>query len=434
MSITAIGYLMVYGFGLLMALLKRPIYGLYIYFFALYMHAPGRWWGLSLPDIRWSFIAAMVTMLAVFIRREGENKWLSYPETKCFLFFTVYVAVQSLWAIDQELHFEYVFLSIKFLILIFIIHATVKTEKDLISVVIVNLIGVAYFGWIGFRDSSGGRFEHVGTPGMDDGNLLAIHVTPLLISGSYLLLCKLGKKKYLLIPPILLSVNLVLLTQSRGALVAAVLAGVFALFFIPKEVARQFKIYVLLALTAGMLLVGPELIERFRSVAPADSSMEMEKSAASRIVIIEAQFEMFKENLLFGHGHRGTVLLSQLYIPPEYLTGASDSRRRGSHNLIMSMLVDHGIIGAVLYFLIFYYSIRRVMILRNSQIMAGISQNQNAINMVVMLAGLVVGLVCIFIASQSANSKKLEIDIWYFALIPITYELIIARFRARKSL
>jgi hypothetical protein len=115
------------------------------------------------------------------------------------------------------------------------------------------------------------------------------------------------------------------------------------------------------------------------------------------------------------------------------MTGGNNNRRRGSHNLVMTMLVDHGIVGGGLYLLIFWYGIRRVMILRNSQIMADISQNSKALNMTVMLAGLVAGLVCIFIASQGANSKKLEIDIWYISLIPIAYGLIMAQIRTKNS-
>ncbi len=73
MSITALGFLGVYAIGLVLAFVRHPRYGLFAYLWVFYNHPPSRWWGEQLPDVRWSLIAAIVTMLAIAVHREPAS-------------------------------------------------------------------------------------------------------------------------------------------------------------------------------------------------------------------------------------------------------------------------------------------------------------------------------------------------------------------------
>ena len=96
MSLTALFYVLVYFFGLFKALLGKPIFGLYAYFFAFYLHAPSRWWGKGLPDVRWSLLAAAVTLVAIFLRPRSEKKiWFNFVENKLFFMFVIYIVFQT---------------------------------------------------------------------------------------------------------------------------------------------------------------------------------------------------------------------------------------------------------------------------------------------------------------------------------------------------
>jgi hypothetical protein len=429
MSITAVIYLSVYFFGLIYALFKKPIFGIYIYYFALYMYAPGQWWGEPLPELRWSLIAGIVTLLATFLKRRVDNEFFKLPEHRFLLLFLLFLILQLVWAMNIELQFEYTILVLKFIIIIFLLHSTVKTERDLINIILVNLIGCAYWGWIGFTSNVSGRFENVGTPGMDDGNLLSIHVAPVLFMSSFLLLCDIGKKKYILIPFLVLVINLVFLTQSRGAIVGIVVAGLFSFFIVPRKVFKQYKRYIVLVLLGGSLIVGPSLINRISDTLSESDDGAIEKSAGSRIVIVKAQIEMMKENYFFGQGHLSTLMLSPFYIDEAYLTtsgSSSGAALRGSHNLVMALFVDHGFLGGGLYLIVLYYSYRKV-----SANKADEKNGYELGNLHIILSGLVISLICFFVASQSANSKKLEIDILIIGLIGITYKLI-SELRSKK--
>jgi hypothetical protein len=41
-----------------LALTRHPIYGVWLYIGAIYIHPPSRWWASMLPDMRWSLLTA----------------------------------------------------------------------------------------------------------------------------------------------------------------------------------------------------------------------------------------------------------------------------------------------------------------------------------------------------------------------------------------
>lgn len=414
MSLTAIGYLLVYFTGIFRCLAGKPVYGLYAYLFAFYMHAPSRWWGSALPDLRWAFLAAVLTLVSIFIYHKGRSNWLSRIENKLFLTFVIWVWLQSSWAINPAQHKEFAVMATKFLLLMYLIQATIRTEKELMTFFVVNLLGTAYFGWLGYTTHTSGRFENVGTPGIDDGNLLSTHMGPVLIAGSYLLLCQLGKVRFLLVPPIVLTLNAILLTQSRGGLLALFVAGVSSVFFVPKRVKKLYSTFAVLAVFAFSLLIGPELLERLQAISDVEAVEDTDKSAYSRLVIIEAQLEMFKLNPLGGQGSRGTLTLSPDYIPEEFMTKTQGGTKRGSHNLIMSLLVDHGIIGASLYLMIFASLIWKAVKNRRRLI-------ESNSNFATLYIGGCLSLICYHVAGLFSNSMRLEVDIWFYATMAMTY-------------
>jgi O-antigen ligase len=418
MSLTGIVFLFVYFSGLLHTLISRPIVGLYIYFFTFYAHPPARWWGQGIPELRWSLIAAIVTLVAIIVKDRRNHGWLEKPEIKLFIAFVLFVWIQNFWAISSELQFEYSILVSKFLLLTYLFNATVKTINDLCGVLIVNIIGTGYYGWIGLSQHSG-RFEDAGTPGMNDGNLLSVHMIPILIATSYILLCK-YPRKFLLVPFIALTLNGIFLTQSRGAIVAIVLSGFIALWFVPKTKKKLYRVYSILAIVFGAIFVGPALVERLNTTVDIQEG-KVEKSAESRIAVIKSQWEMFKnENPIIGNGHRGTLILSPHYVDETYLTTTGEVSVRASHNLVMAILVDQGLIGLILYFSLPLIIFRRLMkmkkfIKNDSDLTADVR------NYITLYIGLNIALISMLVTSMGVNSLKLEIDIWLYSLLGISF-------------
>jgi O-antigen ligase len=426
MSLVALFFILVYFGGLILAFAKKqPIWGLMSYLFAFYMHPPVRWWGESLPDLRWSFSASILTLIVVFMAKgETKLKFFEFKENKLLLTFFVFLLIQSFRVESDILHFFYISLFFKLLILIFIIQNSIKGERDLLFFLAVNAIGCSYFGYLGLTEHSGGRLETVGGPGLTSANQLAQHVGVILFFSAYLLLSNQSRniKIFALITtPILLET--IMLTQSRTVLIAIVLTGVIAILYPPPKAKKKFYILAILGGFAFSILLGSQIVDRLNELAANNEHQEQDKSAASRMVIIKSQWKMFLDSPVIGHGHRSTLLLSPTYIPAEYRDnvsgGANVQSYRASHNFIMAMLVDHGIIGSILYFLVIFSCLKKSREIANIR-----SDDTEIINLQTMGIGLGLGLIFFMIAGLGSNNKVLEIDIWLYAVIPLVYQMI----------
>lgn len=424
MSITGLVYLAVVGMGCLMSISGRPFIGLLVYVFTFYFYAPGSWWGGSLPELRWSLLAAMVTLIGLFSEHKKNKtaeqqttetvRFFSRPEFKLYLALVLWIWLQSLWAIAPGAHREYAVMATKFLLLFFLMHKILITEKRILGFIVANILGCAYFGWLGLSHTSG-RFESVPTPGLADGNLLSLHMVPVLLLSSFVLLCNYKKSKFWLLIPIALTLNAIFLTQSRGGLVGLVIGCCLALLFRPKVLRGQINLYILLAIISAVQLVPADLIDRLTQAAGPEE--ERDKSAESRLVIVEAQLNMFIGQPLLGYGHRGTLVLSPDYVESSFLTSTSAGKVRGSHNLLMSLLVDFGLVGAIFYLIVIYIFVRRLFKMRQNII----HLDKATGNLYIMYLGGVCALVALMVSSMFSNSLRLEIDILLIGLLSAIY-------------
>ena len=424
MPITAIGFVLVFMVGALYTL-KKPMAGILLYFFCFYMHPPGKYWGAFLPEMRWTLIVAILTLISVFIHEKNKGEWLKFKETKLFIAFVVFVGLQFPFVLNTDWHLVYFILLVKLLILYFLLITIINTKEKLITVIIVNLIGCAYIGFTALQTHSSGRFERAGLPSINDSNLLAIHVIPILMAGAFLFLSDALKKKYWLLIPLAFTGNLIIMSGSRGAIGALVATGLFLIVFSAKEFRGMLMKWGILALLALSFVSIDLIVNRIESITAAESSEDVDVSAQSRLIIIDAQIEMFKEHMLLGNGHRTTLLLSPFYIDKRYLTDTAVGALRGSHNLTMSILADHGIIGGLLFFLIIFGVVK---------IGLSVSKNKAYDRDIRLLSfGLTGGMVGIMLASQFSNSKVLEITIWIVAFIIITKNITIKQSLENKN-
>ncbi|MBA6348690.1 O-antigen ligase [Colwellia sp. BRX8-9] len=418
MPITAIGFVLVFMVGSLFTL-KKPLAGILLYFFCFYMHPPGKYWGSFLPEIRWTLIVAVLTLISVFIHEKNKGDWLKFKETKLLIAFLVFVGLQFPFVLSTGWHQVYFILLVKLLILYFLLITIINTKEKLVMVIIANLIGCAYIGFTALQTHAGGRFERAGLPSINDSNLLAIHVIPIVVAGAFLFLSGAVKKKYWLLIPLAFAGNLIIMSGSRGAIGALAVTGLFLILFSAKEFRGRLIKWGAVVVIALTFVSIDLIVQRIASITEAESAEEVDISAQSRMVIINAQIEMFNENMLIGNGHRTTLLLSPVYIDQKYLTNTAAGALRGSHNLTMTMLADHGIIGGTLFFLIIL-----------SVIKTGLSVSRNKEHdrdLRLIMFGLTGGMIGVMAASQFANSKVLEITIWIIALIIVAQNVTMKR-------
>lgn len=406
MPITAVAFVFLFTIGLIRSF-KSPFLGLLTYFFVYYMHPPGKYWGAALPEIRWTLLIALTTFIGVIFSNYDKKRWLGVKETKIQLLLFTYIAIQCLWVTYSTWQIDYLVLFFKLTLLYFLIVTIVDSEKKLIVIIVTNVLGAAYIGFEAIQTHIGGRFEKAGLPGIEDGNLLSIHLIAIITMTAVLILTNI-KKKFFLLVPLAFVANLLFMTGSRGGLVGLVAAGLFLVYFSPRDIKSKAITWSIVAALLATSLLGPLLIARMNQVV--DSKEDgIEKSAQTRIILIESQWEMFKDSPILGFGHRGTLLQSPFYIPEEYMTKTKAGARRASHNFTMTYLVDHGIIGFALISALLFSAIRRVRICREV--------SHATATMRTVLLGLTSGLTGVLISSQFSNSKVLEINTWLIGLI-----------------
>ena len=188
---TAVAFVSAFLFCCLLAVVRHPVFGVIAYVGVFYVNPPVRWWGLgALHDVRWSLIAAAVTLAGVLIHQTGRRRAGSGRDPVVFLFvaFLIWLAVQLVWAIDlgrQQTLLEY---YLKFGVAVYLINRSIDTEQNFRLVLWAHVLGCFYFGWLAFAHYSGGRFEEFGGAGVKDANEAALTIgTGALMLGSLML-------------------------------------------------------------------------------------------------------------------------------------------------------------------------------------------------------------------------------------------------------
>lgn len=419
------GFLVLMG----MALLRHPRYGLYAYIAVFYLHPPSRWWGAMLPDLRWSLLAALVTLIAVW-RWHGDDEmdepresWRSSGGAKLLICYTLWLWIQNFWALSPEEHLDASILFTKYIILFYLVYRIVNSTTEMRTFFVVHVLGCFYLGWLAWGANFSGRLEGVGGPGIDEANAMAMQLGTAVMCGSMLVLVgpRMARWPALLAMPFIL--NAMVLTGSRGAFLALVTGGLVLWRYKPKTHRMAFYMLAGLALVLGSMLANQAFWERMGTMKTGlEDESQMDDSAFSRIVIVKAQAQMALAYPL-GTGHRGTAILSPYYIEDRYLTSSSDGtgpRQRSSHNTFMTTLSEQGFPGAIMFLGMCgwaYLTIRRIRRLQSAdeELDAGAVANTAVLAAVLML---------MFVAGIFVDYLKMEVQIWFLALLAVQDDIV----------
>src|SRR6185437_7826699 len=119
MAITGLIFLAGFVAGCWLAFRRHPIYGLLVYVGALYFDPTGKWWAPGiLQSIRWEFVPALVTLLAMFAHRKRmpPSPIFQSAAFRGFVVFVIWLAIQSLWAVDPTSHEQMLTYWLKYLV------------------------------------------------------------------------------------------------------------------------------------------------------------------------------------------------------------------------------------------------------------------------------------------------------------------------------
>jgi O-antigen ligase len=312
--------------------------------------------------------------------------------------------IQSLWAIDTDEHIVVSMLYTKYLLLIFLIYSIVDDEKKLLYLSAAHVLGCFYLGWLAYE--TGGRVDGVGGPGIDSSNQLSAHLGTGIIFGAMLLMSSLKYLRFLAFIALPFILNGIILTGSRGGFLALLAGGIVFMWLLPKSKMSKLLIYSLLGSVLFVSLVDERFINRLGTIL-VEEDEQRDISAESRLPIMMSQWEIFKLHPL-GVGAEGTKALSWQYLDEIYL-GANG--RRSSHNTYMSVLVDQGIPGFILY-LLFLLTIYRLLIKLKK-----LDSEDTTEDIKLIRAAGGGGIAVIAIAGMFTDNFKTEVMIWCVSIL-----------------
>jgi len=410
-SLTSVVFLLCFIAGIGLALFRHPIYGLYTYIAVFYLDAPHRWWGQGLPDLRWSLLTAVVTAIAMLRFKSDPRRtpWYKTVPAIFLIAYTIWLWIQSPWALNPALHRECAILFTKFIVVYYMVYRLVDTPMLTGDFLLAHVLGCFYLGLIALGTAApGGRLEGVGGAGIDDSNTLGMHAATVAVTGAMLIFVKRDWRRFAALVSVPLILNLVVLAGSRGAFLALFMGGLAIFVLRPRENTRLFYTLAFLGILGFGMVASESFWERMRTMEAAVNKEEtLDNSAEGRIVQMKAGIHMFTAHPL-GVGHRGFEVLSPQYLDAIYLTA---SGARSSHNTFISTLVEQGFPGAILFSMLWLWVLKSCLVARRWAI-----AKRPLLDVSVMTATCA-GLVVVFIGGQFADFLKAEVQVWLLALL-----------------
>jgi hypothetical protein len=375
-----------------------------------------------LPELRWSFIAALVTAIGVFLR--GRRKEILPLRRQGFflgyLVFLLWIYIQSFWAINEQ-HAELIDYMSKYALVLFLIYGCIDNETDLRLFLWAHVLGCGYWGWIAYTSYTGGRFEGFGGPGLD-ANAVAVQIVTGVLAAASLLLSSSTKQRIALLGVIPFIVNAIVTTISRSGFLALGVGGIIFNLFAPRRYLATVRVFSLLGLLLFISLTGSVYWDRMSSILYAGEEVEGVDTGSGRLDLMVAQWEMFKR-YPFGCGHRCTATLSPEYLPAENLTREG---ARSSHNTFMALLVEQGIPGGIFYILMLFWFWRTLLDVRRRT-----RYSEDFLTAVFPSVAATLG--AIVIGGMFVDYIKLEVRIWFVGVLMVMTRLILIRDLAENS-
>ncbi len=408
-----------------LALGRFPIFGIYFYLAATYVHPPSRWWGSLVPDLRWSLLSAAIAAIAIILHRHrlGEKPaWLTNGPAAIMCAYLLWMVIQTSWAIDQQQHLQGTITLGKYLVAMWLVYRVLNSQENIHDFIFANVLGCALLGIFALTaDRSDGRLDGVGGPGIDDANSLAMYFAAGALACASIILSQTGWRRYLGLAAMALILNGLVLANTRGALVALIAGGLVFTFIKAREHARLFWVLAILAIPAAVAIVDEAFIDRMITiVSSVNQDSEMDTSARSRWELRDAQVRMFLDYPM-GSGHKGVEVLSPRYLDRQWLSnvpGATEGEAaRSSHNTFLTTLSEQGIPGAFMYLMLLIWVIWAIFRSRRLGRLGSAPQLQT------LAAGLCGGIVVVMVAGIFTDYLLAEIQYWLLMALVCLFQV-----------
>src|SRR5262249_13467175 len=149
--------------------------------------------------------------------------------------YTIWLWIQSPWALDQKMHLDAATYFSKYIIVYYIVYKLIDTPERVADFVTANMLGCFYLGWLAFTNPVSGRLDGVGGPGIDDSNPLGMHMAAVAVAGAMALFATKKWRRAICVLAMPFMLNTIVMAGSRGAFLALVAGGLVLFRLRPRE-------------------------------------------------------------------------------------------------------------------------------------------------------------------------------------------------------
>jgi putative inorganic carbon (hco3(-)) transporter len=330
-----------------------PMVGVVCYLVVYHVFPHTTWWGkhLSFLGLRYSFLCGVCLLVGTALnlnRLRFGRRFLHPIELMCLSVLLVMVLssiASGTWCARTEFALDKMFKVILFGLMM--VH--VVTSRRYMWTLTILFTALSLYLGMEARNAPPGAFtdnrlDGVGGPDFRESASLAIHLFALLPFVGVVLRQKSILLKALAFLAGCYSINAILMCRARTAFVAGVIAGVLAIWYIPKRHRLWVVVMLILAVIGGVILSDTWFWERMFTIF--DAPEERDASAAYRLVIWSAAWEMFKANPGgVGVGQFRNRIGQYAVHPSEYAL----VHDRDAHNSYILCAAETGVLGLAVY-------------------------------------------------------------------------------------
>lgn len=326
-----------------------PVLGVLCYVALYHVYPESAWWGKPLKPlgIRYSFVCGLCLLIGTAMNlnrlRFGRRffhplEWLLLGLFGCMF---LSAALLPEWNARTEEHMDK--MSKVFLFTLLMSHVLVS-KRQLWQFAVLLTAMALYLGHEAKTAPpgafTGSRLDGIGGPDFQESAGLAIHLFALL---PFVAIVFKDKKVWLKVLALLAagySLNAILLCRARSAFLAAIVAGIMAVWYVPRRHRQWLVVVLLLGTTGGIVLSDNWFWERMVTIF--SSAAERDASAASRLIIWGGALRMVREHPWGVGVGRFRDMIGQYIDDPSYAY-------RDAHNTFVICATEIGLPGLLTY-------------------------------------------------------------------------------------
>lgn len=355
MSLTAVVFWVLYASGIAGALMN-PVIGVLLYILVYHVNPETQWWGASFQGMRTSFIVALATALGIFLhqpRFERVGRQMSTAIALAIGLFAL-AGLSTTWGYGFSSRGAYqIEKFFKVIIFVLMLVRCVRHPSDYHLAIMAWISGVAYLGyqsWGSVGTIAGGRLTGgLGGPDFAESSGLSVHlVASLPLIG--VMMFQMRRWWWMLAYAFVgaLTVNTIILTRTRNAIVGLAAMGFMTIWWLPKGYRWRGMLTLVVGLVVALQLTDNGWWDRMNTI----TEFSEDSSAANRLAFWSASLEMVADHPLgIGVGNFHHVI--QDYIPGLQIT-------RSAHNTYITCVAELGVIGLIIYLIIILSSLTRL--------------------------------------------------------------------------